>query len=606
MTYTHIHPCICATAPVTVAKKADKEKTTDQKRVEVTSSPQTAPLVTTKRLSQSRENSPRVSHPSPSTKSPNSHSPSHKETHPESVQWSVRSATNTSTGSPITIVRKTHTVASSGATAAASGGVSSSVEITPRMAQLLSSVASSQALLKTTKPTLPSKHSPAGSQSAKKSEKSGKITLHSDVEALLSQFQSSPVRFAELTGARSPSTTTESSRIISTSQSLSQAPLSSLGGRDTVVVGGHMGSSGGKLTSSKITTSPIQMKAIVSQLKPKPLSHSKPAQTSVPKPASPSSLSVANSQKKRASPPKPPSSSSSSSSSSSRGVPTSPAVVSKVRKSCVASSTGPTIQLPKITAAFSMAHTKSAQLASSQQGHPHISGTKHSKDVGHSKKGSPPKGEGFSKPHPPTTPTARRPDHSSVIQSQNNRIRSPSPLTHSSPSPQSHLPLSAIVHQVPPSSAANRQQSVASIGTLEGTPITAILLQQQPAYVVSSQPQLTIQHSKPSVVDGGGSTTHSGTIPFSSCGSTFIFTSPLSGGHFGHQHTPKATPPHQQHQTPPPRSLTISPPVGGVSGAGVKSPVDQIYLEHSYGGQSAADHTHFERDGNLSSRNVQQ
>ena len=598
---------------MTVPKKVDKEKTTDQKRVEVTSSPQTAPLVTTKRLSQSRENSPRVSHPSPSTKSPNSHSPSHKETHPESIQWSVRSATNTSTGSPITIVRKTHTVASSGATAAASGGVSSSVEITPRMAQLLSSVASSQALLKTTKPTLPSKHSPVGAQSAKKSEKSGKITLHSDVEALLSQFQSSPVRFAELTGARSPSTTTESSRIISTSQSLSQAPLSSLGGRDTVVVGGHMGSSSGKLTSSKITTSPIQMKAIVSQLKPKPLSHSKPAQTSVPKPASPSSLSVANSQKKRASPPKPPSSSSSSSSSSSRGVLTSPAVVSKVRKSCVASSTGPTIQLPKITAAFSMAHTKSAQLASSQQGHPHISGTKHSKDVGHSKKGSPPKGEGFSKPHPPTTPTARRPDHSSVIQSQKNRIRSPSPLTHSSPSPQSHLPLSAIVHQVPPSSAANRQQSVASIGTLEGTPITAILLQQQPAYVVSSQPQLTIQHSKPSVVDGGGSTMHSGTIPFSSCGSTFILTSPLSGGHFGHQHAPKATHPHQQHQTPPPRSLTISPPVGGalvpvggVSGAGVKSPVDQIYLEHSYGGQSAADHTHFERDGNLSSRNVQQ
>ena len=598
------------TAPVTVPKKADKEKTTDQKRVEVTSSPQTAPLVTTKRLSQSRENSPRVSHPSPSTKSPNSHSPSHKETHPESIQWSVRSATNTSTGSPITIVRKTHTVASSGATAAASGGVSSSVEITPRMAQLLSSVASSQALLKTTKPTLPSKHSPVGSQSTKKSEKSGKITLHSDVEALLSQFQSSPVRFAELTGTRSPSTTTESSRIVSTSQSLSQAPLSSLGGRDTVVVGGHMGSSGAKLTSSKITTSPIQMKAIVSQLKPKPLSHSKPAQTSVPKPASPSSLSVANSQKKRASPPKPPSSSSSSSSSSSRGVLTSPAVVSKVRKSCVASSTGPTIQLPKITAAFSMAHTKSAQLASSQQGHPHISGTKHSKDVGHSKKGSPPKGEGFSKPHPPTTPTARRPDHSSVIQSQKNRICSPSPLTHSSPSPQSHLPLSAIVHQVPPSSAANRQQSVASIGTLEGTPITAILLQQQPAYVVSSQPQLTIQHSKPSVVDGGGSTMHSGTTPFSSCGSTFILTSPLSGGHFGHQHVPKATPPHQQHQTPPPRSLAISPPVGGalvpvggVSGAGV---VDQIYLEHSYGGQSAADHTHFERDGNLSSRNVQQ
>ena len=154
---------------------------------------------------------------------------------------------------------------------------------------------------------------------------------------------------------------------------------------------------------------------------------------------------------------------------------------------------------------------------------------------------------------------------------------------------------------------------MASIGTLEGTPITAILLQQQPAYVVSSQPQLTIQHSKPSVVDGGGSTMHSGTTPFSSCGSTFILTSPLSGGHFGHQHAPKATPPHQQHQTPPPRSLAISPPVGGalvpvggVSGAGVKSPVDQIYLEHSYGGQSAADHTHFERDGNLSSRNVQQ
>ena len=601
---------------------------------------------TTKKLPETSPHTSLLVPPSPSASKPTPHAL--KESVVENVQWSVKTGSS-STGSPITIVRKTPTTATSGA-----GGrtdIASGVEITPRMAQILSSVASTQALLKTAKPSpgllgkAPTGRSPPAKKS-EKLEKLRKVAMHSDVQALLSQFQSGPVKFPELSSVKLPSTATDTSSArpssTSVSQGLTQTASSSPTSKEvgTVRASSHTVSSSSvgscKLTSSKITTSPIQMKAIVSHLKPKSAPQAKVAPTPSPKQAS---LSPTASHKKAQ-----PQTKSVASSLSLTSAAT-PSVLSKLKKSTVASSTGPTLQLPRITGAFSMTekpYEPSRLLASGQQGSP--LGQFKQPEVGHSKKGSPLKvvkaRESYTKPHPQTTPTAKRVEHSVV---QRSRIGSTSPLTtshsssplSSSSSPLSHLPLSAIVQQpspsfhtpstapspshVPLSSTAigsSRSSTSSTLATLEGTPITAILLQQQPTYVVSSRPQLVTHQT---IV--GGSTDIATTIPFSSCASTYILTSPLTGSHFGQQHTTKTTPLNTQHhlqqqQAPPPRTLTISPPgiplagaqviVGGASGSGVKSPVEQIYMEHSYGGQTEPVSNVEKDSGGLSVRKLQQ
>jgi hypothetical protein len=680
-------------AGVTGTKKPDKEKTTEPKKPDTPSS-QTAPPAT-KKLRESRENSPRLSQLSPATSHSNSprlsqlspatshsNSPKSRES-PESIQWSVRSV-NTSSGSPITIVRTTPApVVSSGGSGASGSEVTSGatgVQITPRMAQLLSTVASSQALVKTSKAT----SSPPGkalsstvSPPAKKSDRSaGKIALHTDVQALLSQFQSSQLlKFAEFTSTPtsaasvsastlqgSPKTSQPPPQLLHSSLTTSSSKSASSSRASSTVSSSKLNNPG-----SKITTSQIQMKTIVSQLKPKvtsqgklnaALSKSAPKQPSPPVPRS----LVATSQKK---PVASLNQQKLSSSSLSISQPRNVGVVTSVKKVSVVACTGPTIQLPKITSAFSMAPTsahttKSNQLPPTLNTLPMPLSSSKPQEHGHLKKTSPPKGDKVggsqTKPHPQATPTVRRPEHSTVI--QRSQVRSTSPLANSRPSssspssPQSHLPLSAIVHHVSPSlqtssspasfpphstttgpsgtrqTASNKLLISASspIATPEMSPITAILLpQQQPTYaVVTSVPQLLAQQNESTVrAVTAESQFAATTIPFSSCASTFILTSPLPGGHFSRQHAPKTTPlhTHQQlvhhHQTPPPRSLTISPPtvpvagaqvvVGGVSGTGIKSPVDQIYMEHSYGGQAGSEQpAHADRDGNLSSRKVAQ
>ena len=636
----------CPSAAATTAtKKPDKDKPTDQKKADTSS--QTSPLAL-KKVQESRESSPHLSQVG---QSPTANSPRTKES-PENAQWSVRSV-NTSTGSPITIVRKAP--ASSGANSSASdasGGGGGGVQITPRMAQILSSVASSQALVKASKmaSSLPVKASPSSlSTASQPSKKQGKVALHSDVQALLSQFQSPHVKFADLVKSPSVSSTPGSSSSARASHAPSQAPsqtsLSSAPGTIKGVPQARGPSGVGKLSSpsSKITTSPIQMKTIVSQLKPKVPSQGKPLTAAASKQPSPPSLSLVITSLKKPvtsfTQPKP-----------SPSVSTNPALLSKVKKSLVATSAGPTVQLPKITGAFSLATNMSNQQGSAQNFFSIPLPGSGQSEHGRLKKTSPPKGGGkaaaggHAKPHPQATPSVRRPDHATVI--QRNQAHSTSPYSHpsSSSSSQSHLPLSAIVHQAPPSlqnssppplpplssstgivsrlSATNKQLSASPLAAQAGTPITAILLpQQQPTYVVANQPHLLAQQSEPTA------SFTATTIPFSSCASTFILTSPLSGGHFGHHHTPKATPPHTHHtpkatpphthhlhhrQAPPPLSLAISPStvpvagaqvvVGGVSGTGIRSPVEQIYLEHSYGGQSGSDPTHTGIDGGFSSR----
>ncbi|CAI8038014.1 Ubinuclein-1, partial [Geodia barretti] len=615
---------------VTGTKKPDKEKTTEPKKPGTPSS-QTA----AKKLAESREDSPRLSQLSPATS--RSNSPKSRES-PESIQWSVRSG-NTSLGSPITIVRTTPTsVFGSGGSGAGGSEMTSGamgVQITPRMAQLLSTVASSQSLVKTSKAT----SSPPGkalsstvSPPAKKSDRSaGKIALHTDVQALLSQFQSSQLlKFSELSSTTSsPTSAAATASTLQGSPKTSQPPPpqlphSSLTTSSSKSVSSSRASgtvSSSKLNNpgSKITTSQIQMKTIVSQLKPKVTSRGKlnaASSTSALKQPSPPVLHslVATSQEPVASLNQQKLSSSSLSVSQARNA----GVVTSVKKVSVVACTGPTIQLPKITSAFSMAPmsahtTKSNQLAPTLNPFPvPLSSSK----LQGLKKTSPPKGDrapkgdrvsgSQTKPHPQATPTVRRPEHSTVI--QRSQVRSTSPLANSRPSsssPQSHLPLSAIVHHVSPSlqtssspaflpplstttgssgarqTAGNKLLISASspIATPEVSPITAFLLpQQQPTYAVvtSVSPQLLAQQNESTVrAVTAESQFAATTIPFSSCASTFILTSPLSGGHFSHQHTPKTTPlhTHQQlvhhHQTPPPRSLTISPPTVPVAGAQV-------------------------------------
>lgn len=678
------HPSSYLAAVTAVKKPPEKEKTTEQKKLDNSSLSQTPPG-TAKRAPESRENSPHLSQLSQSPATSRSNSPKSRES-PEGVQWSVKMINNATTGSPITIVRKTAssviTSGNGGAGGSDTSGSGTGVQITPRMAQLLSSVASSQALVKTSKTSSSSssKTSPSSaSLPVKKSDKSTKIELHTDVQALLSQFQSSKVKFVDFinTQSSSPSATVASSTPQGSPkirqplpQPSSSSPSSSSGSSSISsgkgVVSSARGSSGsggsgGRLSSpsSKITTSPIQMKAIVSQLKPKVLPQGKLAVTAAPKQPSPPSHSLVISQKK--------SMTSSSQKTSSVLQPGNPGPPKKVTKVSIAASSGPTIQLPKITSAFSLAQklpptTKSNQPASSQNPFSATLLGKKQPDHGHSKKTSPPKGgrvptESHAKPHPHATPTPRRPaEHSTII--HRSQIRSTSPLlanthssppsTSSSPSSQSHLPLSAIVHHVSPSlqpssalpllsattGSGSRQATSnkllatpSTIAAPEGSPITAVLVpQQQPTYaVVTSQPpQLLTHQMEPSArAVGAESQFAATTIPFSSCASTFILTSPLSGGHFGHLHGSKATPPHTHqlvhHQTTPPHSLTISPPsvpaagaqvvVAGVSGGtGVKSPVEQIYLEHSYGGQTSSEQTDIavDRNDNLSTRKLTQ
>ena len=665
-------------AALTAVKKPppEKEKTTEQKKSDNSSLSQTAPG-TAKRAPESRENSPHLSQLSQSPATSRSNSPKSRES-PEGVQWSVKMVNNATTGSPITIVRKTAASVITSGNGRAGGsdasGSGTGVQITPRMAQLLSSVASSQALVKTSKtpPGSSSKTSPSpASLPVKKPEKSTKIELHTDVQALLSQFQSSKVKFVDFinTQSSSPSATVASSTPQDSSkirqplpQPSSSSPSSSSGsssissGKGVVSSARGSGGSGGRLSSpsSKITTSPIQMKAIVSQLKPKVLPQGKLAVTATHKQPSPPSHSLVTSQRKPMT--------SSSQKSSSVLQPGNPGPPKKVTKVSIATSSGPTIQLPKITNAFSLAQklpptTKLNQPASSQNPFSATLSGKKQPDHGHSKKTSPPKGgrvptESHAKLHPHATPTPRRlAEHSTII--HRSQIHSTSPLlanTHSSPpstsspSSQSHLPLSAIVHHISPSlqpssplpllsattGSSSRQATSnkllatpSTIAAPEGSPITAVLVpQQQPTYaVVTSQPPQLLTQMEPSArAVGAESQFAATTIPFSSCASTFILTSPLSSGHFGHLHGCKATPPHTHqlvhHQTTPPRSLTISPPtvpaagaqvvVAGVSGGtGVKSPVEQIYLEHSYGGQTSSEQTDtVDRNDNLSSRKL--
>ena len=651
----------------------------------------------------------------------------------EDIQWSVRSV-GTGNGSPITIVRKTTPSSSSSTTVHSpeTGGSESQVQITPRMAQLLSSVASSQSLVKASKSKLgsaskmaSSSSSPQISPTVKKPEKnSGHITLHSDVQALLTQFQSAQVKFPEVTVPQLPSLTRVGS-VVRPPQSTpnSQTPLSNkiLSG----LKGGGGGGSGKGIASpgSKITTSPIQMKAIVSQLKPKATS-----QGILTKPSSPSYPLHTTTQGMMAV-----TQSSFSVSSSARLPPVK--VVQRIKKSSVpASTTGAAVNLSRNTTAgvAGTQHHLSNVLVIPSNTFPASQAVVSSNSqsdmaviqMQQKKKQSPPKGnyvsEIHTKPHPHTSPPTKRPNHSGIIQQK--RVRSTSPLTNSnssssssSPS-QSHLPLSAIVQHMSlspsltlsPSSSSlssqttggNRFLSPVSTGvipsgvatgvlpsrgvatgagaatgvlpsrgvatgagvatgvlhsrgvatgvlpsrvatgvlpsgagvatgvlpsrgvatgvlpsrvatgvpmacstlystnTLVGTPLTAVL-EQQPTYIVSSRQNPVMNQnstSMRSVLDvlsaGNDSMVHTATtIPFSSCASTFILTSPLS-------HQPPNTPPntYTHHHTTTPRTLTISPPtvplagtqvlVAGITGAGIKSPVEQIYMEHSYGSQS--------------------
>ena len=100
------------------------------------------------------------------------------------------------------------------------------------------------------------------------------------------------------------------------------------------------------------------------------------------------------------------------------------------------------------------------------------------------------------------------------------------------------------------------------------------------------------------------------TLPFSSYASTIILTSPapqtehpISQSVPTHIPTPSTpSPPRPHPPPPPPLTLTISPPfapstgvqvfMAGGTGTGIKSPVEQIYKEHSYGGIATPTPTH--------------
>ena len=518
----------------------------------------------------------------------------------ESVQWAVRSSAGD--GSPLTIVRKTVTPAAVSGTSSSSGLESvKTMQITPRMAQLLSSVASSQALVKTPKVasgTSEKTSSLSATLPAKKSDQHSRVSLHSDVHALISQFQSkSPPSVIVASGNHPPKL----------SPSLTQSATGSRRVTDGTGVRGTLTNPKGK-----ITTSSIQMKAIVSQLKPKVASQSKLTATPTHKQTSSSSHALIATSVSSIQPHL----------SVSSVVPPSSAMSTKVKNLAMVGSTGPALKLYKTVSSAPSRTTGKPIVSTSVERFPTASLVQSPTVVQtHTKRVSPPSSkatghESHTNPRPTATST-KRSDHSGVV-----RIRSSPPLlnSHSSPPQASLLPTSSpIIHQVspvlsplpppPPPATGGRRPSLVATSALsasslypttavEGVPVTPVLLQQQPAtYAVTSghMPQtVTLQQansvkSAPPQSDSLAQIAVT-TIPFSSCASTLVLTSPLS-------HLPRHMPPIlSPYQTLPPHSLAISPPtdssagsqvpIARVSGTGVKSPLEQISQEHSYGGKS--------------------
>ena len=584
---------------VTPSVKKEKEKTGEQRKesqVRVSPSPSsssTSPLVTTIKKAEIRNTSLQ-------TKPPKSDASSSKpKEEVEKVQWAVRS-TGTSNGSPITILTKTLT----DTTAASSANKSSlensgKVQITPRMAQLLSSVASSQALVKSSKADstlgaslLTNMSSPTQKQ---------RVVLQSDVQALLSHIQSSH-QIPSLDGNTQPVSVITSSG--ATPPPKVTVPILSLSASSSRC------NSGGKISSpkSKITTSPIQMKAIVSQLNPKTSSQVQ-VMTFATNPAS-MQLQVTPSREKSAvvqpksSPPV------------KTGVPSKAKVTSTSESSAN--------KLPKFLqacTALSMMSRPPSKPSPMATHHFQVPLSTHSV---------------VSKPQTPKLVPAKKvsPSKTKVV-SEGGSGQHPIPmkkLDHSistslsnsaslSSSPHSHLPLSAIVlpSTPPPSSPPSATNvlpplvasttlsgsSLYSSSALEGTPIETILLQPP------STTQTVAATSRQQMYAGLRNTSDSSaamavtTLPFSSGASTLVLTSNLpqlsyhvSSSLPTNVPSPRQTLPltHPLTISPPPRSLTISPHtvpmagaqvlVAGLSGTSVKSPVEQIYLEHSYGVQT--------------------
>ena len=455
--------------------------------------------------------------PSPLTEPTRSGSTSQKaKDKVEKVQWSVRS-TGTSNGSPITILTKTVTTNAESSTPSVSSGVastSSSVHITPRMAQLLSSVASSQALVKSSKAVSSSSKAPTHpvSTSSPKTDKQ-QFTLHSEVQALLSKFQSSQATTS--VGSTQPSPVLVSSSTHSPVQVSTPSPPGSAASRG--VSPGSGGSKGsGKLISpkSKITTSPIQMKAIVSQLKPKTSSQAKLI-ASKPTLVQPNVSSSVPSLVKVKKMPAGISSGSSSKASQASSLHTvggrpptqsNAAMPTNFLQASFSSSTSPA----------SNKQSQGAKLTQSQ-------GVKQTVST----KVSPPKSKAmnYASQLPPVS--VKRPDQSTNVI----RVHSTSPLSNShssassplsSTSPQSHSPLSAVVQQMspplppspspppslPPPTITSRPASIVATSAmsgsslypssaLEGTPILLKKQQQQPTTVRQPIPQKPANTSLP-------------------------------------------------------------------------------------------------------------
>lgn len=587
-------------AIVTPSVKKEKEKTGGEQKkelqVRVSPSPtisSTSPLVTAIKKTELRDTSLQNNPP----KSDASLSKPKEEV--EKVQWAVRSA-GTSNGSPITILTKTVTDTTAASSASKSSlDNSGKVQITPRMAQLLSSVASSQALVKSSKAdsTLGASLLTNMSSPTQKPEKP-RVVLQSDVQALLSHIQSHQI--PSLDGNTQP---------VSVITSSGATPLPKV--TIPVLSPSASNSRGGKISSpkSKITTSPIQMKAIVSQLNPKTSSQVQ-VMTFATNPAS-MQLQVTPSREKSAviqpksSPPV------------KIGVP------SKAKATSPSESSAN--KLPKFLqacAALSMTSRPPPKPSPMATHHFQVPLSTHSvvskpQTVKHipSKKVSPSKTKVVSEGQHPMP--MKKLDHS-------NARHSTSPLSNSSSSsssPQSHLPLSAIVlpPPLPPSSpppptnvlpplvasTTLSGSSLYSSSALEGTPIETILLQPP------STTQTAAATSRQQIYGGLRNTSDTSasmavtTLPFSSGASTLVLTSnlPQLSHHMSPSLPTNAPSPHQTlpltHPltiSPPPRSLTISPHtvpragaqvlVAGLPGTSVKSPVEQIYLEHSYGVQT--------------------
>ena len=443
----------------------------------------------------------------------------------EKVQWSVRS-TGTSNGSPITILTKKVTTSIASSVPSVSSGVASTstaVHITPRMAQLLSSVASSQALVKSSKAGL-SSASKSPSQSASASSKTDKqqFTLHSEVQALLSKFQSSQTA-TSVGSSQTPSVISSGTHppVRVSVPSLTQSAVSA--GRGVATGSGNRG--GGKLISpkSKITTSPIQMKAIVSQLKPKTSSQGKLV-ASKPTLIQPniSSSSVSPLVKVKKVPV-------GTSAGPALKTPPTPGLHAVVGRPSVVSTTAtsahlPLVSFPSTSTSTSSAGNKHSQGVKHTQSQ-HTQGVKHTQSQGAKAQTlgtrvSPPKAKSMSHASQHTPVSMKRPDHSKAI-----RVGSTSPLSNStsssssslsSTSPQSHLPLSVVqrtspplppsssppIHPSPspPPASSSRPPSLVATGALSGSSLypssalegTTIVLkkQQQQPTTVRQPPQL--------------------------------------------------------------------------------------------------------------------